>query len=80
MAFVMEALDGRLFDRAVHSLDLTVDPGMVLLGEPVLDVVRLTDHVEAHLPLPGGAAVARLVGELDAVAHWEAPVREPLWP
>jgi hypothetical protein len=63
----MEAFDGRLLDRAVHPLDLTVGPGMVRLGEPVLDVVRFADHVEAHLTRPGGVTVARLLGKLDAV-------------
>ena len=40
---------------------------MLRLGEPVLDIVRLADHVEAHLPRPGGVAVARLLGKLDAI-------------
>ena len=35
---------------------------MVWLCEAVLDVVRLTDHFEAHLPRPGGVTVARLPG------------------
>ena len=39
---------------------------MVWLCEPVLDVVRLTDHFDAHLPRLGGVAVARLLGKLDA--------------
>ena len=39
---------------------------MVRLCEPVLDIVRLADHVEAHLARPGGVAVAGLLGELDA--------------
>jgi len=33
----------------------------------VLDVVGFADHVEAHLSREGGVAVARLLGELDAV-------------
>jgi len=40
---------------------------VVRLCEPVLDVVRLTDHVEAHRPRLGGVAVARLLGKLDVV-------------
>ena len=39
---------------------------MVWLCEAVLDVVRLTDHFEAHLPRPGGVTAARLLGELNA--------------
>ena len=60
MALVMEAFNGRFLDRAVHPLDLTVGPGMVWLGEPMLNAIRLTDHVEAHLARPcsshGGVA------------------------
>ena len=40
---------------------------MVRFGKPVLDVVRLADHVEAHLARPGGVPVARLLSELDPV-------------
>lgn len=40
---------------------------MVRFGEPVLDVVRVADHVEAHLARPGGVPVAGLLGELDAI-------------
>ena len=67
VAFVMEALDGRLFDSAVHPLDLSVGPGVVRLREPVLDVVRLADHVEAHLALLCSVTVARLLGKLNAI-------------
>ena len=73
----MEALDGRFFDRAVNPLDLIISPRVVRLCKPVLDVVRLADHVEAHLPRPGGVAVARLLGELNAVVGQDRvdPVR-----
>ena len=67
MAFIVEAFDGRLLDGSVHPLDLTVGPRMVRLREAVLDVVRLTDHVEAHLARPGGVTIAGLLGKLDAV-------------
>ena len=67
VAVVMEAFDGRLLDGPVHALDLTVGPRVVRFGEPMLDVVGLADHVEAHLTRPGGVAVAGLLGELDAV-------------
>jgi len=46
MAIVMVALDRCLLDRAVHSLDLAVDPGMFDLGRPVLDVVLVANAVE----------------------------------
>ena len=67
MVLVVEALDGDFLDGAVHPLDLAVGPWVVRLGEPMLDVVGLADHVEAHLARRGGVAVTRLLGELDAV-------------
>ena len=67
MTIVLEALDGGFFDGAVHPLDLTDGPWVVRLGEPVLDVVCLADHVETHLARPGGVTVARLLSELDAI-------------
>lgn len=60
--------DGLFLYAAVHPFDLPVGPGVVRFGEPMLDVVRLADHVEAHLARPGGVAVAWLVSELDAIA------------
>ena len=71
MALVVKAFDGRLLDGAVHALDLAVGPWMVRFGEPVFDIVRLADHVEAHLARPGGVAVAGLLGELDAIVREE---------
>ena len=67
MAFVVEAFAGRFLDGAVRPLDLAVRPRVVGFSQPVLDVVRLADHVEAHLARPGGVAIARRLGELDAV-------------
>ncbi len=48
----MEAFDSRLLDGPVHPLDLTVGPRVVRLSKPVFDVVRIADHVEAHLTRP----------------------------
>ncbi len=47
VAVVMVALDGGVFDGAVHPLNLTIGPRVVRLGEPVLDTVLATDLVEA---------------------------------
>jgi hypothetical protein len=44
--FVMEGLHGRIFDRPVHSLGLSVGPRMVGLGQTVLDVVLDADAIE----------------------------------
>ena len=46
MAVVTVALDGRVLDRAVHSLDLPVGPTVVHLGQPVLDVLLVADAIE----------------------------------
>ena len=56
-----------LLDRAVHSLDLAVDPRVVGLGQAVLDPVGVADHVEAHGPGEDRVPVPRLLGELDDV-------------
>lgn len=69
MILVVEVFDGRFLDGPVHPLDLPVRPGMIRFGERVLDVVGLADHIEAHLARPGGVAVARLLGELDAIVR-----------
>jgi len=67
VALIVEASDGRFLDGPVHPLDLFVGPRIIRFGEPMLDVVGLADHVEAHLTGPGGVPVAGLLGELDAV-------------
>lgn len=64
---VVEAFDGGVLDCPVHPLDLAVGPGMVGLGEAVLDPVRLADRVETHLPGIDGVPVPGLLSELDAV-------------
>lgn len=51
MVIVIEAVDGLVLDWSVHPLDLFICPKMVWLGQAVLDVIRLADHVKAHLPL-----------------------------
>jgi len=40
---------------------------MTHLGQPVLNPVRLADHVEAHRPGDGRVSVPRLLCELEAV-------------
>jgi F0F1-type ATP synthase assembly protein I len=41
MAVIVEALDSRLLDSAVHPLDLIIGPGMLGLCQPVFDAVSL---------------------------------------
>ncbi len=64
MAIVVEALDGRVLDGAVHALDLSVCPRMIDFREPVLDAVLVADPVEDGVE---GVFVTGLVGELDSV-------------
>lgn len=71
MVVVVEAFDGRLLDGAVHPFDLAVGPGVLDPGQPVLDPMLFTAHVE-HVRDPGGGrpvGVARREGELDAPRH-----------
>jgi hypothetical protein len=53
----------------VHALDLSVRPGMVVLGKPVIDTIDAAHSIEGMPPQAGGGAltVPRQVGELDAV-------------
>ena len=67
MAFVVIPFGGGFLDRAVHSVDLAVDPRVVGLGQAMLDPVGLTDHVEAHWLETDGGPVAGLLGELEAI-------------
>ena len=64
---VVEALDGGFLDRVVHAFDLAVGPGVVGLGEAVLDAVASAGEVEHVGAEAGGVAGAVLgqVGELD---------------
>jgi hypothetical protein len=68
------AFDGRILDGAVHSLDLAVRPGMLGLGQPMIDIIegagvfegmreeRLA--VSGHLPdFCRGPGIASGIGE-----------------
>lgn len=46
MAFVVIAPHGRFLQSAVHALGLTIRPGMVRLGEPVIDIMLGTGQLE----------------------------------
>ena len=50
VAVVVKAFHRGVLDGAVHALDLAIGPWMVRFGQPVLDPVRLTDHIEPHGP------------------------------
>ena len=63
---IVIALDRRLLDRTIHPLDLSVRPGMIDFGQPMLDAVSLADAVEQMFESP---AILQAVGELDAVVR-----------
>ena len=80
MVIVVEALDGGVLDHAVHPLDLTAPrensppdcflvlaaPGVLDLGQPVVDLMLAADAVEDVLE---GIDLPVVVGELDAPRH-----------
>ena len=65
---VVEAFDGRLLDRPVHSFDLAIRPGVFDLGQPMLNLMLAAEPVEDVLEGINGPVG---IGELDAVACWE---------
>lgn len=69
MAVVVEAFDGGFLNGPVHPFDLAVGPGVLHLGEAVLDAVLTAAHVEHVGHVAGGRAVGvtRRERELDAV-------------
>ena len=67
---VVEQLDGRVLDGAIHAFGLAVGPRMIRLGEPVFDAVLDADPIEnvgAKEPAAGAAAVLGHIGEGHSV-------------
>ena len=52
--FVVISLDGRVLDRPIHPLDLSIGPRMIWLGQPMFDSVLTTGAVERVAAEPGG--------------------------
>lgn len=69
MIVVVEPFDGRVLDRTVHTFDLTVGPGMVDLGEAMIDAVFPPAHREymGYVSCRRAFVVTRLIAELDTV-------------
>jgi len=63
---IVEALDGGLFNRAVHALDLTIGPGVRRFGQAVFHALCAADAVEA---MPTGQELMRLGRELHPVVR-----------
>ena len=60
----MGALDGGFLDCPVHPLNLAIGPGVLDLGQSVIDSMLVANSVEDVVE---GVFVVRHVGELDAV-------------
>lgn len=66
---VVETLDGRVFDRSVHSLDLPIGPWVLHFGQAMLNTVLVTDPVEDVME---SVEIAGPIGELNAITPSEA--------
>jgi hypothetical protein len=67
---IMERPDGCFLDRSVHPLGLTVGPGMVRPGQPVLDAMLETNAIEdmwSEEPSGWSLTVLRQIGEGHAI-------------
>jgi hypothetical protein len=61
VGLVVEALDRRLLDGPVHPLDLAVGPGVLWLGQAMIDVGLCAGQLEGM----GPEQLATLDGQLD---------------
>jgi hypothetical protein len=79
VAVIVVTLNCGLFDGAVHPLHLTVGPGMIRFGEPVVNVVQKTDPVKRMAAKAGCWSLSILwkISELDAIVgeHGVNPIR-----
>src|SRR5438046_9759391 len=57
VAVIVIAVDGRLFDRAVHPLDLPIGLWVIGLGQRMLDAVGWAGLIEAVQPVASGPVV-----------------------
>jgi len=79
VAVIVIAVDGRLFDRAVHPLDLPIGPWVIGLGQAMLDAVGSADLIEAVDPVSSGPAITVFwqVSELNTVIGQHR--MQPVW-
>ncbi len=80
MRVVVIPFYSRFLDGSVHALDLPVRPGMVGLGEAVLDVIGLAAHIEhvRHIPGCRPVTIAQRERKLDTVTY-PALIDQALW-
>jgi hypothetical protein len=68
--FAVEDFDRGVFDSSVHSFCLAIAPGMIALGQPVLDPMFDADTIEevrAQETPAGALAILGQIGEGYAV-------------
>ena len=65
----MVAFDGGFLDGSVHTLNLSVGPGMLWFRQPVFNAVFMTTDVEHMRPVlcRGSVAVTWQMAELSAI-------------
>jgi len=71
---VIEAFNCRRFERSVHSFDLTIGSRMFHLGQPMLNLMFVTDPIKGVFK---GRGVTFAIGELVAIVgeHDVDPIR-----
>ncbi len=67
MIIVVKAFDGGFLDRPVHTLNLPIGPGVLYLGQAVIDPVLIADPVKDVMT---SIKVAGSIGELDYQMVW----------
>jgi hypothetical protein len=78
VAFIIEALDGGFLDGSIHSLNLTIGPGMFRFDQPMIDIVLRAGEFESvgaeefasfdgFFNLGDSGATAARYGEVDAI-------------
>lgn len=75
VAVVVIVMDSRFLDRAVHAFNLAIGPGMLDLGQPVIDIILAANPAE---DVRRCIDVPLVIGELNTVVgeNRMKPVRQ----
>ena len=66
MVILVEALDGCLFNGAVHALYLTICPRMLHLGQSMFGAINVTNPIKDVAQI---VDVTSAIGKLDAIVR-----------
>ena len=66
MGIVVVTVNGRIFERTVHALDLTIGPRMFGFGQAVVNAMLETNPIKQQLE---GILVARTIGKLNPIVR-----------